>query len=478
MTISFPFARSIVLTGIIFMSLCARAQPFYFGADLSYVNEMEDCGVVYKENGTTKDPYEIFADHGCNLVRLRLWHSPSWYDALNSGKRYSDFQDVRKSILRAKSAGMKVLLDFHLSDTWADPSRQLAPSSWLGVIDNLPLLKDSLSDYISKTLLALDDDGLLPDIVQIGNETNKGILLSPQVNNSGWVLDWNRNSQLFKAAIAAVRAVATIRDKPIKVALHIAGPANAGWLMEGFWNNGVTDFDIIGISYYWAWHQPTSIADAGNVVAQMRQLYPGKEVMIFETGYIWTHQANDNANNIISAVHPDYAPASPENQRDWLVALTQEMINKGATGVIYWEPAWVSSPCWTQWGQGSHQEHATFFDFNTNVLSNGGMSWMSHNYENLVSTRNLHHSPEVTVVPDNNHRNLIIHLSGVAAGEKIVIRLFGADGRGLAIQSFEVFSNNTPIQFPLPSLPPGIYNISVFKRRQIAVSTHVWLHQQ
>lgn len=475
----FPIRVPFTIVCFLFFYLPATAQQFYFGADLSYVNEMEDCGVEYKENNVAKDPYQLFADHHCNLVRLRLWHTPSWYDNLNAGARYSDFQDVRKSILRAKSAGMKVLLDFHLSDTWADPGRQLAPSAWLGIIDNLQLLKDSLSRYISGTLFALDDDGLLPDIVQIGNETNKGILLSPQVNNSGWVLDWNRNSQLFNAAIAAVRLVEDQREKPIKVALHIAGPSNVGWLMQGFWSNGVTDFDIIGISYYWAWHKPTSITDAGNIVAQTRQLYPGKEVMIFETGYIWTTQSNDNAGNIISEVHPDYSPASPQNQKNWLIAMTQEMINKGATGVIYWEPAWVSSPCWTQWGQGSHQEHATFFDFNTNLLSNGGMFWMTHNYDNLVAATAPDPSVKITITPDNLHRNLFIQLTGMSAAKKIDLRLFGADGKVLVTRSFEVFnSDNESFQLPIPSLPSGIYSVGVFQSRQFLTAAKVWLNQK
>ncbi|MFT6000504.1 MAG: arabinogalactan endo-1,4-beta-galactosidase [Neolewinella sp.] len=109
--------------------------------------------------------------------------------------------------------------------------------------------------------------------------------------------------------------------------------------------------------------------------------YPGKEVMVFETGYIWTNESNDSANNIISSVQEGYAPASPTNQKRWLIDLTQEMIQRGATGVIYWEPVWVSSSCRTQWGQGSHQEHATFFDFDNKLLGrylrSGTAQWRS-----------------------------------------------------------------------------------------------------
>ena len=89
------------IAGLLCLNLAAQTTLFK-GADLSYVNEMEDCGVVYRENGAAKDVYRIFKDNGCNLVRLRLWHTPSWYDTLNTGKRYGDYNDVKKSALRAK----------------------------------------------------------------------------------------------------------------------------------------------------------------------------------------------------------------------------------------------------------------------------------------------------------------------------------------------------------------------------------------
>ncbi len=439
-------------------ALTTSAQSFYFGADLSYVNEMENCGVVYKEQNQPKDVYQIFADHHCNLVRLRLWHSPSWYDTLNAGQRYSDLADVSKSIWRAKANGMKVLLDFHLSDTWADPSHQIVPAAWLGVVDNLPLLKDSLYNYISKTLLYLDQEGLLPEMVQIGNETNKGILLSPPVDAAGWSLNWTRNSQLFKRAIQAVRDVETSTGKPIEIALHIAGPANAGWLMEGFWANGVTDFDIIGLSYYWAWHKPTSIQDAGNVVAELRQKYPGKSVMIFETGYPWTLQWKDNANNLITELNPGYAPASPDNQRRWLVDMTQEVINKGGSGVLYWEPAWQSSACWTPWGQGSHQEHATFFDFQNNLLTGGGMDFMAHSYDNLSSVQEQTQTMNFTVWPDSGQRNLWIKIEGNTSRNPLKIKLLSSKGEVVAFKEFGV---GTELVLPIPDLPAGLYYCSI-----------------
>jgi arabinogalactan endo-1,4-beta-galactosidase len=459
---------------ILVQASTAQAQAFFFGADLSYVQEMEDCGVVYKEAGQVKDVYQIFADHQCNLVRLRLWHTPQWYDGLNSGKRYSDFQDVRQSIIRAKAQGMNVLLDFHLSDNWADPGHQVVPAAWLGVVDNLPRLKDSLYNYISKTLISLNSEGLLPEMVQIGNETNRGILLSPTVDAAGWSLDWNRNSQLFKRAIQAVRDVESTSGKNIQVALHIAGPAEADWLMAGFWANGVIDFDVIGLSYYWAWHKPTSITDVGNIVSELRQTYPGKEVMVFETGYPWTLQWEDNANNIIAELNPGYAPASPDNQRKWLVDMTQTVINKGAKGVIYWEPAWQSSTCWTQWGQGSHQEHVTFFDFQDNLLAGGGMDFMTYPYQNLLPVGGIENKVSFNVWPDSQMANLIIQLQGNSWAEALDFKLVNAEGELISSRIMHA-SPGSELHIPIPVLPPGIYYCSIFDGKVLKATRGVML---
>ncbi|MEQ1747672.1 MAG: glycosyl hydrolase 53 family protein [Saprospiraceae bacterium] len=379
LTRAFRFALPLTLVFQIscFVDSAKPQEPTFFtGADLSYTNEMEDCGVVFLENNQPKDPYQMFADNGCNLVRLRLWHTPSWYDTLNQGKRYSDLGDVRRSMQRAKAAGMAVLLDFHLSDLWADPQRQIAPAAWQPVVNDLPVLRDSVYNYIFETLVSLNAQGLWPEMVQIGNEVNRPILLSLQDDAAGVPINWTRNAPLFIAGFKAVRAAEKNTGKKIRSVLHIADPSQTPALLAAFGANGVTDFDVIGMSYYWAWHKPTTIAQTGNVIEQIRKQYPAKAVMILETGYIWTTDHNDNASNIISETHPDYTPASPDAQYRWLADLTAEVKRRGGAGVLYWEPSWVSSPCRTPWGQGSHQEHATFFDFGNNVLPEGGMRWL------------------------------------------------------------------------------------------------------
>jgi arabinogalactan endo-1,4-beta-galactosidase len=452
------------------LSLAAQ-NKFYFGSDLSYVNEMEDCGAVFKEAGQPKDVYKIFADHKTNLARFRLWHTPSFYDTLNAGVRYSDLQDVRMGILRAKSVGMDVLLDFHFSDFWADPSRQWIPKAWEAHANNLPVLKDSLYNYVYQTLINLHNDNLLPEMVQIGNETNRGIMLTPAVNAAGWSLDWSRNAPLFKRAIEAVRAVEAITGKKIRVSLHIADPADTGWLMQAFWNNGVRDFDVIGMSYYWAWHMPVTIAQTGQIITQLRSTYPGKSVMIFETGYIWTQASNDQASNIISETHPNYAPASPDAQRRWLIDLTQEVINKGGEGVMYWEPAWVSTSCRTPWGKGSHQEHATFFDFNNNMLPAGGMIWPQHPFTNLteIDESEKHQNPRFWVDMQSGSGQATIHADNFGSVKQAKLHIFNSLGQLVTETEIPIFQGTSDVTIPITRLNSGIYFFVLTDTMQIRV---------
>ena len=382
-------------------------NKIYLGVDNSYVNEMEDCGAVFKEGGTPVDPFELFAKYKCNLVRARLWHTPSWYDTLNHGKRYCDYTDAARTLRRAQEAGMETLLNFHLSDFWADPQKQRVPAAWLPIVNDLPILKDSLYQYIYGTLLNLHEEGLMPHMVQIGNETNKGILLSPEDDEKN-ALEWDRNAQLFNIGIQAIRDIEAKTGQKIKIALHMAAPEEARTLLQGYLSNGIVDFDVIGISYYWAWHKPTTIPEAVEIVQEMKLSNPDKEVVIFETGYPWTLEYADEAPNIINESHPDYDPPTPLQQLKWLVDLTHAALKHGATGVLYWEPAWVSTPCATPWGKGSHQEHATFFDFNHNLLSNGGMEWFGKDY--VASATEFQMKPRI--IYDQKDKSILFTTGG------------------------------------------------------------------
>lgn len=367
---------ALVSIGILGSSgLAARAgdtpRTHYLGVDLSYVNEMEDCGGEYRVNGELRDPFEIFHDYGANLVRVRLWHTPDWTE-------YSTLEDVKKTISRAKALGMSVLLDFHYSDTWADPSKQIIPAAWATITD-VDELAQALYDYTYSTLIELDEEGLMPDLVQVGNETNSEILRGE--NEPGYPINWERNATLFNAAIQAVRDAGTVATINPKVVVHIAQPENVeGWLLSAE-RAGVTDFDIVGISYYPGWSD-NSITGVGNLVTKFRLRF-SKDILIAEMAYPWTFDSeNETAGNIVGRDYlEDGYPATPAGQKQFLVDLTQAVLANGGLGVVYWEPAWISTSCRTLWGQGSHWENATFFDFHNqnNVLE--GIEFLSYPYE-------------------------------------------------------------------------------------------------
>ena len=340
-----------------------KPPSFYYGADLSYLNEMEDCGAIYKdENNLAKDPYKIFKDAGANLIRLRLWHNPTWTN-------YSNYDDVKKSIQRAKSAGMNVLLDFHYSDTWADPSHQKIPAAWESQIDNKEALGELLYNYTYQTLNKLAIANLLPEIVQIGNEINPMILQGDQLE---WPIDWNRNAYLLNKGIKAVRDISKDQNKKVEIMLHIAQPENGLWWFKKATENGVTDFDWIGLSYYPMWSKYT-LDDVSIPFRTLINTY-NKKMMVVETAYPFTLENNDSANNNLNenALITGY-PATQQGQLDYLNKLYNVIKESGGEGLVYWEPAWVSTNCSTPWGKGSHWDNATLFDHNNKVTL--GMSF-------------------------------------------------------------------------------------------------------
>lgn len=334
------------------INLPIEEETFYFGVDLSYVNEMEDCGAFYKNcDNSTENPFSIFKEAGANLVRVRLWHNPTWTN-------YSNYEDVKKTIQRAKSKGMKVLLDFHYSDTWADPAKQEIPAAWLSNINDTEALGDMLYNYTYQTLNNLSNENLLPDIVQVGNEINGMIL---QQGELVWPIDWSRNSALINKGIKAVRDISEEKNKDIEVMLHIAQPENGLWWFEQAAQNGVTDFDWIGLSYYPLW-STYSLDNLSTPLATLKNTY-NKGIMIVETAYPFTLENADDANNILGndALIDGY-PSTQQGQLDYLNRLKTVVESAGGEGIIYWEPAWVSTNCSTLWAQGSHWDNATLFD--------------------------------------------------------------------------------------------------------------------
>lgn len=332
------------------------------GVDLSYVNELEDCGAVFHDReGNVADPFEIFADNGANIVRLRLWHGPAWTD-------YSTFEDVKVSIRRAKAAGMEVLLDFHYSDDWADPGDQIVPAAWAD-LESVEDLANALYTYTYGVLDALAADDLLPEYVQVGNETNTSLAVHEKVEEEA-PIDWRRDSILYRAGLKAVRRVAEKHETSIGTMLHIAQPEYVTPWFDDAIANGVVDFDIIGMSYYPKWSK-TPFKDLGGQIETMKAHF-GRDIVVVETAYPWTLDGVDEAGNILGedSLIEGY-PATPDGQRRYLLDLMANVTDAGGLGVVYWEPAWISSSCETRWGKGSHWENATLFDFEGPSLHQG-----------------------------------------------------------------------------------------------------------
>jgi arabinogalactan endo-1,4-beta-galactosidase len=345
-----------------------------FGADLSYLNHILDKGGVYKDNGTSKDPYEIFAQAGTTVARFRLWHNPEWMKSLDGGsdgKLYNDLYDVEKSIQKARSLGMQVLLDLHFSDTWADPGKQFIPAAWMN-IRSIAVLKDSVYNYTFKTLSYYNSKGLMPEFVQIGNETNCGMLYSeaPGGFPAANVCEnqWTNLGQVVNAAIKAVRDVSSGSDIKTKIALHVADPKNVDWYFSGLKSNAsVTDYDIIGFSYYPLWHTTVPVSGISETIAGFKTKFK-KDVIILETAYPWTTASADDYSNLLGGTAMAGYPFTQDGQYNIMVDLMKQVKKGGGLGVIYWEPGWITSQMKDLWGTGSPWENATFFDFTGNTV--------------------------------------------------------------------------------------------------------------
>jgi arabinogalactan endo-1,4-beta-galactosidase len=347
------------------------------GADLSYVNQILDHGGVYKDSGNVSDPYKIFQKYGANVIRFRLFYNPTWTKTIygaSGTQMYNDFADVKKGIGKSKAEGMQVCLDFHYSDTWADPANQKKPAAW-DTLTRISVLADTIYKYTFRTLNSLGGSGLMPEYVQVGNEINPGVLL-PQGNR------WNGNEAnmitLLASGIRAVRDAGNLNSVKPKIIIHIAEPENVDAWFTGLAAKGLSDFDIIGVSYYYLW-SAVNLSNVNTYISQLRVKY-SKDVMVMETAYPWSSGNADSYTNTYNATKlaPGF-PSTVDGQYNYLLALTQKIIDGGGKGIFYWEPAWITSNMKDLWGTGSSWDNHTLFDFNGAVLK--GMNFMTYQYK-------------------------------------------------------------------------------------------------
>ena len=328
------------------MPFFIKSNQFIKGVDISMLKQVEENGGLFYDNGNQVDAIEIFKDKGFNTVRIKIWHTPS----LN----YNSTESVLETASRAGSVGLDILLNFHYSDTWADPSNQSKPSAWNNL--NFEALCDSVKQYSHEVIIRLKNQNTLPKYVQIGNETDCGFLWPDGYvcGESNSEIQWTKLKNLFLHAIEGINSALDIEDT-LKIISHVSSGGN--WFFNNLMSDEI-DFDILGVSYYPMWHG--TLADLNQNINELSNQFQ-KSVLVLETAYPFTLQWNDNTHNILglaTQLLPEYE-ASEEGQGlflDDLISLIDE--NIFGQGICYWAPDWIST---NQFG--SPWENQALFDF-------------------------------------------------------------------------------------------------------------------
>ncbi|HEX5151815.1 MAG TPA: glycosyl hydrolase 53 family protein [Parafilimonas sp.] len=283
----------------------STVAPFAKGADISWLTEMEASGYTfYNRDGIEKDCYQVMKDLGMNAVRLRAWVNPA--------DGWCNTKDVVAKAKRAKAAGMRIIIDFHYSDWWADPGKQNKPAAWNAL--NFNDLKNAVADYTEHVMDTLKTNGIVPSWVQVGNETNDGMLWEDGRASAGM----GNFAALVNAGYDAVKSV----SDTVKVIVHISNGYDNNlfrWMFDGLKNNGAK-WDVIGMSLYpsstnWQTLNTQCLANMNDMIARY-----DKPVMICEAGMPWTDSV-----------------ACKSFLSD-LITKTKSLAHNNGLGVFYWEP--------------------------------------------------------------------------------------------------------------------------------------------
>jgi arabinogalactan endo-1,4-beta-galactosidase len=312
---------------LLFLLLISQARALHaaeyaVGADLSFLKQAEDQGKVFKDGGIAKPGLTIFKDHGYNWVRLRLFHTPT---ELPNNLPYT--VALAQS---AKKLGFRFLLDYHYSDTWADPAKQFTPKAWAGM--SHAQLVAAVYEYTKQTIAAFRDAGVLPDMVQVGNEVINGMMWP----DGRLPEHWSNFADLIKAGIAGVDAGKGDAPRP-RIMIHIdrgGDKIRTGEFFDKLNSYGV-NFDVIGQSYY-PWWQGSLNDLRGNLIFMAKEYK--KDIMVVEAAYNWKPAEYQQ--------QPGPFPESPEGQKQFLEEvnrIVQETPDGLGKGVFWWEPA-VAGP--------------------------------------------------------------------------------------------------------------------------------------
>ncbi len=361
------------------------SEDFIRGVDISSIIAEEKSGVVYyNEEGAEQDIFQTLAQNGVNYIRVRVWNDPYDENGSGYGGGNNDTKTAAEIGARAAKYGMKLCVDYHYSDFWADPNKQQCPKAWEGMA--IEDKSEALYQFTKESLSEIIDAGAVIGIVQIGNETNNGM--------SGET-DWTKRRQLMQAGSRAIRETAQKTGQDMQIAVHFTDVSDkkgtlaiAQKLMDK-----EIDYDIFAVSYYPFWHG--SLENLTDVLREISGEY-GKKVLVAETSYPYTDGDGDGSANSIGGtdVTPEYA-VSAQGQtneiRDVCAAVAD--VGEAGLGVFYWEPAWIpvnvyqedapdaasallaNQESWEKNGSGWASSYAASYDPKDAGVYYGGSSW-------------------------------------------------------------------------------------------------------
>lgn len=352
-------------------------EDFIKGVDISSVISLEKSGVVfYNEEGQVQDIFKTLKEHGVNYIRVRVWNDPYDEQGNSYGGGNNDLETAVEIGKRAAQYGLKVLVNFHYSDFWADPSKQQAPKAWEGL--NIDDKANALYEYTKNAVDRMLSEGIDVGMVQIGNETTGR--MSGENN-------WINIAKLMNAGSRAVREVSEAHNKDILIAVHFTNPEKAdeyhryGMILKNF----KVDYDVFASSYYPYWHG--SLENLTNVLKDVADNF-GKKVMVAEVSYAYTYENGDDFGNTVSEEsylakpYPITVQGQANAVRDCIEAVVN--VGEAGIGVFYWEPAWIPVPgnsyedrfpIWEKYGSGWASSYAASYDPDDAGVYYGGSSW-------------------------------------------------------------------------------------------------------
>ena len=458
--------QSTLLILIFLTSFLGQSQDCYVGTTMDFALYLQNtCGIVYKEDGVPKNPYQSIKDHGGNIIRLRQ-DLPPYSNSFIENEPPVDFRSplkVKENMQAAQAAGLKTLLTFSYQSFALDADEMLnpyvAPLEWQSIANNVDQLADSVHDYTYNTLAGLIAEGLVPEIISIGNETNWRILETNVTEANLPAYNPQRVVTLLNAGTSAVREINETFGINIRIALHIFGASNLNWWMNTHVPLGL-DFDIMGLSHYHAWHNLGNFSSWTDVVEWVQTNYQ-KDFMMLETAQLFSSGYSDNHANVlgtenIPAGYPN--PPTTDTQKNYLKDLTVEILDAGGLGTISWGGEWVGSDCYVYpdaYGPGSSWENKAFWDFENNL--HDGINWMEESCPNN-SVDDKYHEPQFNIYPVPVHSKAIT----IQSVDIRIIKVIVTNIYGEIIETESVDAYIQPITIDLANnLPAGNYILQI-----------------